>query len=281
MLSDSLPLWVLQEIDRVCDSFEAAWCAGLNPRIEDYLAAARVDRRTEFFVELLAHEVELRKKAGETAVVADYVPRFREYGEQILTALRQASHTGLTLIVPPTSSGREPETPPPMGEPFGEPGSALGRAITWDPALGDGGEPVAVPERIGRFRVIRLIGQGNFVVYLAHDDRGCEVALKVARPGDPFSRRRMLTLAEEAQRLRASIIRASSSSGSSSPRPVRATPSRQGCLADSSSWNTFKGQTSRRCSSKRASRRHVSPRSLPRWPRRCITRTHWVWSTGI
>ncbi len=147
--------------------------------------------------------MELRKKAGETAVVADYVPRFREYGEQILTALRQASHTGLTLIVPPTSSGREPETPPPMGEPFGEPGSALGRAITWDPALGDGGEPVAVPERIGRFRVIRLIGQGNFVVYLAHDDRGCEVALKVARPGDPFSRRRMLTLAEEAQRLRA------------------------------------------------------------------------------
>lgn len=64
MPSESLPLTVLQEIDRVCDSFEAAWHAGLKPRIEDYLNVTTLEYRTELFGELLAREVELRKKAG-------------------------------------------------------------------------------------------------------------------------------------------------------------------------------------------------------------------------
>jgi len=70
MPSESLPLTVLQEIDRVCDSFEAAWHAGLQPRIEDYLHVATVEHRTELFEELLAREVELRKKAGESPQAA-------------------------------------------------------------------------------------------------------------------------------------------------------------------------------------------------------------------
>jgi hypothetical protein len=47
MPSESLPLTVLREIDRVCDSFEAAWHAGLKPRIEDYLNVTTLDYRTE------------------------------------------------------------------------------------------------------------------------------------------------------------------------------------------------------------------------------------------
>ena len=46
MPSDSLPLSDLQEIDRLCDSFEAAWHAGLKPRIEEYLNATTLEQRT-------------------------------------------------------------------------------------------------------------------------------------------------------------------------------------------------------------------------------------------
>ena len=53
MPSDSLPLSDLQEIDRLCDSFEAAWQAGLKPRIEQYLNATTLEERTHLFRELL------------------------------------------------------------------------------------------------------------------------------------------------------------------------------------------------------------------------------------
>ena len=43
MPSDSLSLSDLQEIDRLCDSFEAAWHAGLRPRIEEYLNATTLE----------------------------------------------------------------------------------------------------------------------------------------------------------------------------------------------------------------------------------------------
>ncbi len=57
------------------------------------------------------------------------------------------------------------------------------------PAHGDGHRPEredALPERIGRYRVIRRLGQGGFgVVYLASSDDGLRrvVALKVLKPG--------------------------------------------------------------------------------------------------
>src|SRR5271165_4946731 len=104
MPSESLPLTVLQEIDRVCDSFEAAWHAGLRPRIEDYLNVTSLEYRTELFGELLACEVELRKKAGESPQAADYVPRFTGYGELILTLLNHTGQNGLTVVLPLTST---------------------------------------------------------------------------------------------------------------------------------------------------------------------------------
>ena len=71
----------------------------------------------------------------------------------------------------------------------------------------DGGDrrsqaAVAVPTRIGRFSVVRLLGRGNFLVFLARDEsQRRDVAIKVARPDDSLSRRRLMSLAEEAQRL--------------------------------------------------------------------------------
>ncbi len=59
-----------------------------------------------------------------------------------------------------------------------------------------------VPEQIGKYRVQRLLGRGNFVVYLARDpEDGRPVAIKVARANDATGQRRMMSLAEEARKL--------------------------------------------------------------------------------
>ncbi|MGZ3471602.1 MAG: hypothetical protein ACXWO1_18750, partial [Isosphaeraceae bacterium] len=117
MPSDSLPLTVLQEIDRVCDSFEAAWHAGQKPRIEDYLNVTTLEYRTELFGELLAREVELRKKAGESPEAADYAPRFACYGELILTVIHHSGQSGLTVVLPLTLTEDGPDAQPYGGGP--------------------------------------------------------------------------------------------------------------------------------------------------------------------
>ncbi len=67
---------LLRELDRICDRFEAAWCAGLNPRIEEYLADVAEPTRPQLLQELIALEVAYRRKDGETPAWADYESRF-------------------------------------------------------------------------------------------------------------------------------------------------------------------------------------------------------------
>ena len=100
MPSRSLPLSVLQQIDQVCDSFEAAWNAGVRPRIEDYLDASTIQERTELFRELLAREIELRKKAGESPDLAEYLGAFGFYGDLIGTVINNHGHGATPCFCP-------------------------------------------------------------------------------------------------------------------------------------------------------------------------------------
>ena len=59
-------------IDGLCDRFEAAWKAGLRPRIDDFLKDATEGHRRVLFGELLAVELEYRRRAGEEPTEADY-----------------------------------------------------------------------------------------------------------------------------------------------------------------------------------------------------------------
>src|SRR5262245_15061534 len=58
--------------------------------------------------------------------------------------------------------------------------------LYWPHAPGEAGDDVAAghPERIGRYRVERVLGKGGFgLVYLAHDDQlERRVAIKVPHP---------------------------------------------------------------------------------------------------
>ncbi|MGD0558683.1 MAG: SAVMC3_10250 family protein [Streptosporangiaceae bacterium] len=62
------------------------------------------------------------------------------------------------------------------------------------------------PRQIGQYKILRRLGEGSMgVVYLAHDDHGSEVAVKVIRPEfarDPVFLRRFAAEAATAQRVR-------------------------------------------------------------------------------
>ncbi len=53
-----------QWIDRVCDEFERSWLEGGQPEIELHLANAKEPRRTKLLMQLIAIDIEYRKRRG-------------------------------------------------------------------------------------------------------------------------------------------------------------------------------------------------------------------------
>ena len=58
----SLPVSQLLEIDKICREFEAAWQAGKQPKVKDFLGSAEEPQRSQLLKELAAVEAELRGK---------------------------------------------------------------------------------------------------------------------------------------------------------------------------------------------------------------------------
>src|SRR5437016_230060 len=69
MSEPSLSPTLAEEVDRVCNDFEAAWRAvgsgGWAPRLEDYLRAATQEARPHLLRELLGLELDYRRRRGE------------------------------------------------------------------------------------------------------------------------------------------------------------------------------------------------------------------------
>lgn len=63
-------------IERLCDSFEAAWECESRPLIEDFLDGQPEPDRNSIFQELLLIELQRRREAGETPVAEEYLGRF-------------------------------------------------------------------------------------------------------------------------------------------------------------------------------------------------------------
>ncbi len=67
---------LLRDFDQTCDRFEAAWCAGQNPLIEEYIEGKNEPLRLRLLRELVALEVAYRQQSGETPACAEYETRF-------------------------------------------------------------------------------------------------------------------------------------------------------------------------------------------------------------
>jgi hypothetical protein len=76
MSETAQPLSQAQRIDAVCRRFEQAWKAGPPPRIADYLGDISEPERSFLLRELIALDMDYRRKAGETTQVEEYQAQF-------------------------------------------------------------------------------------------------------------------------------------------------------------------------------------------------------------
>jgi serine/threonine protein kinase len=148
-----LPL--AQRIDGVCDAFEAEWLANRTPRAEDFLAGFAGAERVALLRELLALEVDYRRRRGPPPGVDEYAARFpgdREVVGQVLGPLTQAQ-------TPPMAPSTAAHSPP--LENFSASEAAF-----------------------GQYRLLEKLGEGGMgVVYKAiHLRLEKQVAIKIVAP---------------------------------------------------------------------------------------------------
>jgi tetratricopeptide (TPR) repeat protein/tRNA A-37 threonylcarbamoyl transferase component Bud32 len=76
------------DVDAICDVFEAAWYAGQEPRIEDFLPRGDLPQQDVLLRELLLAEWDLRRRHGQDAELETYAVRFPN-SRQAITDLRR------------------------------------------------------------------------------------------------------------------------------------------------------------------------------------------------
>ena len=197
MSFDPLPSTIRSDLNHVCDMFEAARMGELRPRIEVYLGSRPEPERTVLFEMLLGIELEVRVNAGDRPEPGEYHERFPADAMAINRVFAAREPGGNTMRERPSETEAFPAaraSTSPGTTAFVEPETALD-------APGGGGPE---GQRIGRYTLVGSLGRGNFQVYLARDDLNDRfVAIKDARSDMPASRRRLMSLADEAEKLKA------------------------------------------------------------------------------
>src|SRR3954447_4942320 len=75
----TLPPGQAGRLDPLCDRFESEWLAGGRPRLEDFLPLVEEADRPALLRELLAIELDYRRRLGEQPTAEEYRPRLPAY----------------------------------------------------------------------------------------------------------------------------------------------------------------------------------------------------------
>ena len=110
---EKLPVASLEQIDSLCNEFENAWQLGKPPTIESVLKPIEAPaERTALLGELLALEIDYRRKLGESPVLNDYLVRFPEHEIVIERAIDEGHvKKKTTNFEPPTIAHLAPLFP--------------------------------------------------------------------------------------------------------------------------------------------------------------------------
>ena len=137
----------LSEIDELCDRFDQELVNGVGPRIETFMVDAPEAARDGLLAELLAMEVEYRAQQGDAFQPAEYVQRFTQQQNVVVSVFARNTVTQVS----------------------GERTIAI---------------PVNVTPVVANFRLIEELGRGGMgVVWLAEQDKPVKrrVALKLIK----------------------------------------------------------------------------------------------------
>ena len=81
-----MPLELLDQLDRICDQFERGWRSERVARIEDYLGAYIAEAYRPALLDLLAAELDARRRLGERPGPREYADRFPRLAEEVEAA---------------------------------------------------------------------------------------------------------------------------------------------------------------------------------------------------
>lgn len=170
-----MPLSVAKRIDEACDQFEAGWKTGKQPQIETFLAHATDAEQSAFLRALLRTEIELLARDREPVPEKSYAARFPNHLAVVNEVLASAEQS--------TDRAKKVEHSSSYVRTFSFRDASIDTSRPEMPtALG---KPRSRPKKLGRFKILKILGEGAFgTVYHARDPKlEREVALKVPRAG--------------------------------------------------------------------------------------------------
>jgi serine/threonine protein kinase len=221
-----------QRVSSVRQRYEAAWQAGMSPRIEEYLSDTPEHVRLLFVRELIAVDLKYRSLMGEQPAWEEYRRRFPAYAEALRDLFRTTWLNDAGREGSPASSGASSPSGPEVTVDYQPP--AIDEHLTSKKPLPREAGPSPSMPRIPGYEVLRELGRGGMgLVYLARQESlGRNVALKVLPPAlacDPLRLKRFRNEAEVAARLTdcriVSVLDVLEADGT----PVLAMPFIEGC----------------------------------------------------
>lgn len=150
-----------RRIDQMCDRFEQNWRLGRRHNLQSYLASMDPQDREAAFKAIFELELDLRRKAGESPALQEYLDLFPMY-EGIVRAVHAVGHSPEPVVAKRSTMDSQSEQ---TGN--GSPEQVQVREF--------------LPPQFGRYQVKSQIGAGGMgAVMLAEDTLlGRSVALKV------------------------------------------------------------------------------------------------------